>query len=402
MYDIFVGRQPIYNPRLEIFGYELFFREHEVGQADFDDPSEASYRVMLNSLLEMGLDQLVGKNKAFFNVTPDVLNQTLLQALNPKQVVLELSNHAELNEETLALLDKVHAQGFTLALDNYVYASSTRNAVNLAQIIKLNVSELNETELRNQMKILRQYNVKVIAEKLETHEQYELCHSLKFDFYQGYFLTYPNILCGKRLPTNRLTILQLMSKLQNPNIKVKEVEELISKDISLAYRLMRYINSAYFALPEPVESIHRAVVMVGLERIRQWVSLLALSKLDDKPHDLLITSLARAKMCELLAAEINAENIGSYFMVGMFSLLDVVMDTPMEELIQTLPTTDEIKDALLKREGRMGEVLKCAIAYERSDWDQVILGDLDNQIIISCYLKAIEWAGDLGAELLIA
>ncbi len=402
MYEIFVGRQPIYTPNLEVYGYELFFRDQEIGEADIKDLSVASYQVMLNSLLEMGLEQLVGKNRVFFNVTPEVLRSEFLQSLDRNQVVLELVDGTAITDELIALLKQVADRGFTVALDNYVYLNSTRQLMETARIVKINMNSLNEEELSTQVKILRHYNVKLVAERLETKEKFELARRLGFDYFQGYFLTYPNILKGKRLPTNRIMILQLMSKLHEPNIKVKEIEELISKDVSLSYRLLRYINSAHFALPEPIDSIHRAVIMVGLERIKSWVSLLALSRVDDKPHDLLVTALTRAKMCELLATAAGRPNAKSYFMVGLFSLVDVLTDLPMAEIINSLPVTDEIKQALAARGGDMGAALECAIAYERSNWEKVLYANLDNQAVIANYMQAIEWAGDLGSELMIA
>ncbi len=402
MYDIFVGRQPIYTPNLEVFGYELFFREREVGEAEINDPSFASYQVMLNSLLEMGLDQLVGKARVFFNVTPEVLRSELMDSLNRDQVVLELMDGTEVTTELVELLQDVANRGFTLALDNYVYLNSTRPLMSAARMVKVNLHALDREELATQVKILRGYKVKLVAERLESRAQYELARSLGFDYFQGYFLTYPNIIRGKRLPTNRVTVLQLMAKLHEPDLKMSEIEEIISKDVSLSYRLLRYINSAYFALQEPIESIHRAVVMVGLERIRHWISLLALSRVDDQPHDLLVTSLTRAKMCELLAQSAGRANPQSYFMVGLFSLVDVMMDLPLEEVMANMPVTGEIKDALLQRGGDMGGALNCAVAYERSNWEKVSYAGLDNQIVIANYMRAIEWAGDLGTELLIA
>ncbi|MDH5649970.1 MAG: HDOD domain-containing protein [Gammaproteobacteria bacterium] len=402
MYDIFVGRQPIYTPNLEIYGYELFFREKEIGEADIADHSVASYQVMLNSLLEIGLEQLVGNNRVFFNITPEVLSSEIMDSLDRNQVVLELADGTEVNDELITLLNHVALRGFTLALDNYVYLNSTRQLMNAARIVKINFNSMDKEELATQVKILRTYDVKLVAERLESKQQFELARSLGFDYYQGYFLTYPNILRGKRLPTNRVMVLQLQSKLAESKINICEIEELISKDVSISYRLLRYIHETQVSLSEPIESIHRAVTMVGLERIKQWVNLLAFSRVDDKPHELLMTTLTRAKMCELLAKAAGRQSTDSYFMVGLFSLVDELTGLPMDEVIKSMPVCAEIKQALVEHGGDMGSALECTIAYENSNWDKVVYANLDNQAVIANYMEAIEWAGDLGAELMIA
>lgn len=402
MYDIFVGRQPIYTRKLELFAYELFFRENEVGEADIDDPDRASWQVMMNALLEIGLDNLVGEHKVFFNITPAVLKHDLLDALDREQVVLELAEGIEVDDALLNLLGQVSSLGFQVALDNFVFLNRTRPLVKEAALVKINVGQLNEEELRTQVKMLRHYDVQLIAERVETREQFELVRDLGFDYYQGYFLTYPNIFSGRRLPANRASILQILSRLQQPEVDLREVELLVSRDISLSMRLLRYINSAWIGLPEKVDSLRRAIVMVGLERIRYWVSLLAMAEVDDRPHDLMVTALARAKMCELLARERGRDNPDAYFLVGLFSLLDIIMGQSMKDLLDSMALTDDIKAALLESGGDMGAALACAVAYERSDWEQVSFDGMENQNIIACYMKAIEWAGDLGAELLIA
>lgn len=396
-YEMFIGRQPIYDEKLELVGYELLFGNNNETFANITDPNQATSQV-LNAIMETGLEQIVGKQKAFINVTPEFLLGEEISTLEKEKIVLELTISTKINKNIIDMLEHLSKKGYTFALDNFIYQEDLIPLLKLADIVKLNVHALNCSELRSQFDLLRKYSVTLVAEKVESQEDFRICDELGFDYFQGYFLTQPQTIKKQRLPACRLTVLQLLAKLQNPQICAQEVEDLVNKDVFLSYRLLRYMNSAHVFLPKKIDSVKQAMLFVGLDRLKVWVSLIALSNIDDKPQDLLVAALSRAKMCELLAASSNRKNTDSYFIVGMFSVLDAIMDTSMEELIGSLNLIDEIADALLFNQGNMGEALLCILAYERGHWSEVGFANLDTDRITACYLQAIEWSHHINDE----
>lgn len=402
MYDLFIGRQPIYNRSLNVVGYELLFRNGDVNFAAVSDAEQATSQVLLNAVLDLGLDRVVGNHRAFVNVSREFVLHDYVLTLDKDRMVLELTENQSVDDELVSRLRFLSYQGYAIALDNYVLLNSTRALLDVAQFVKLNVHGLTPEELRTQFDLLRKCQSKLIAERIQTPEEFERCDQLGFEYFQGFFLTQPNIVHGRRLPANRMAVVQLLAAIQQPDASAQQIEEVISKDLFLSYRLLRYINSAHFSLPNKIDSIHRALVTIGMDRIKMWASLIALSKLDDKPHDLLITALARAKMCEQLARLAEQAIPQSYFIVGLFLVLDAVMDQSMELVLESLPLTDEIRVALTKHIGDMGDALRCVLAYERGQWLQVKYGKLDSSKIIESYLNAIDWASDLGDEMAVA
>ena len=261
-----------------------------------------------------------------------------------------------------------------------------------ADIIKIDVRVFSEAELRQQLELLRPYEALLLAEKVETSEEFDRLRTLGFDYFQGYFLSRPQTVRGKQAPTNRPAILSLMGRPQDPNITVEEVEQLVGQDVALSYRLLRYINSAFFALPKSVESINRAIIYVGLSQLRQWTSLLAMAGIHNKPKELMRLSLTRAKMCELLCDAAEKADRDVYFTAGLFSALGALFDQPLYEIIEELPLSATIKDALLDHAGDVGAALHCTLAYETCEWPEVAFATLDEEQLRTVYLDAVQWS----------
>jgi len=227
-----------------------------------------------------------------------------------------------------------------------------------------------------------------------------LCKELGFDYFQGYFFCKPKIVEGHRAPENRITIINLLAKLQDPEVRIEELEELISHDLALAYRLLKYINSAAFAMRREINSIHHAIVMLGLNTIRSLANLMLMSNINDKPPELLVLAIIRARMCEKLALHVNKKMKDTFFTAGLFSVIDALMDSTMEDVISQLPLSTELNDALLEQKGIIGEALKCSIAFERADWNNVQFQNLEAKVIQKSYFNAVIWSNE--ASTLIA
>ncbi len=393
MSDVFLARQPIFDRDLEVIGYEILFRAGATSvSAEFDDVEDASLQVITNCFLEIGLDRVVGDVPAFLNLSRGFFAQDRQVPFPHDRVVLEILEGMTVDDELVASVRDYVAAGYRIALDDFEYDSTMDPLLDLAHIVKLDVLALGPRELERQVQLLKPWSPVLLAEKVETLEQYEQCREMGFSLFQGYFLSRPRLMRGQRVPPNRLATLRLLTRLQDPNVELPELERIIREDLSLSYKLLRLINSAYYGLTTRIESIRQTLVLLGVERIRGWVSLLMLSNIDEKPPELVVAAMVRAKMAQCLAEAQKKPDSEVYFTVGLFSLLDALLDLPMGEVLDQLSLSGELQEALLACEGEKGLVLACVLAYERGHWQDVKCGDLSVEEIRAAYLDAIDWA----------
>lgn len=394
MQDIFIGRQPIFDRDLNVFAYELLFRSGTRNHAGEFDGDQATSQVIVNAFIEIGLEQIVGPHPAFINLTRSFVTSVTPLPFPKDRVVLELLEDIRPDAEVVSGVRNLAAQGYVIALDDFVFNENLKPLIEHAQIVKIDLMTLSREELAEHVRLLNGYDVKLLAEKIETQEEFEHCKALGFSYFQGYFLSRPNIVQSTQLAPNRLAVLQLLAKLQDPQSDATDIEALIGQDVALSYKLLRYINSAFFAFPKKIESIRQAVVYLGMQSIKTWVSLLVVAGLGNKPAELVTQAMQRAKMCELLAKTAKRPNADSYFTVGLFSLLEALMDMPLEKILASLPFTDDIRKALLKQEGPYGEALSCAIAYEKGDFMRARFDRLAPSQMTDTYLASARWADD--------
>ncbi|RMD68436.1 MAG: HDOD domain-containing protein [Gammaproteobacteria bacterium] len=398
----YLGRQPIFNRDLETVAYELLFRAGFGNRADVQDGDQATARIIEQICLESDLAAIVEDKQAFINVTrPFILGEYPLP-LKPGQVVLEVLEDITLDESLLEALKALRKKGYRIALDDFLWQEGVEPFIELAEFVKLDILSLSKDALEDYVQRLKPFDVKLLAEKVETWEQWEDCRERGFDYFQGYFMGKPRVLSGARLPQNRLTLLRLLSYIQRPDASVKEIEKLISSDVALSFRLLKVVNSAFYSFPTRVESVRRAVVLLGFDAIRRWATLIVLSAYNDNPPELLRLSLIRARMCESIAEEMGEGRIkDSYFTMGLFSLLDALLDQPMERIIASLPLVEAINEALLHRAGRMGMVLRWVEAYERGDIAEIAAA-FDLQKMRRIWEKAVSWESAISRELAIS
>ncbi len=394
MANLYLARQPIYDADLKVFAYELLYRATEENQAPSDLGDEATYTVLVNALTEIGLDALVGQHYAFINFT-----RAFIVGHNPLpftggNVVIEVLEDVPADQEVIEGTMRLSKLGHKIALDDFVYNEEMHRLLQQTDIVKLDVTQLSYEEIKEHIEIIRNYGVKLLAEKVETQEDFERYRELGFNYFQGFFFCKPKMVSQKRVPMNQLALTQLLAKLNEPDVGVEELEKIIGTDVALSYKLFRYVNSAFFSLPSKMESLRQVIVYLGLKTIKQWAIVLTLSKIEDKPNELLVTALVRAKMCEQLSHIHQTGQQNAMFIVGLFSLLDALLDMPMEEILEKLHLTDQIKQAILTHEGKYGEILSRVIAYEQARWDEVACFDdsEDDCPIQQSYLNAISWA----------
>ncbi|MDH5228775.1 MAG: HDOD domain-containing protein [Gammaproteobacteria bacterium] len=392
-YNSYVARQPIFDRELKVTGYELLYRTGDNSNtAGVVDGDYATSQVMLNSFMELDMTKYLADTKGFVNITQSFLDGQFPIPLPKSKVVLEILEDVEPTLKVIHAVEDYVNQGFEFALDDFVFNEKYHSLLRLVKYVKLDVQALGEQGLRHQLAKLELYNVKLIAEKVETQGELDMCMALGFEYFQGYFLAKPNLVKGRKLPPNKVPVLRLLSRLQDPEVEFEELDDLVRQDAALSYKLLRYANSAGSGAQEEVESVQHALMMLGLQTLRRWVLLIVLAGLNEKSDELLRTALFRAKMCEYLAKLKNIEHEDEFFTVGLFSTLDAMMDLSMKEILEALPLAKTAKKALLKYEGELGEVLSCVIAYEHGQWDKVSFKNLKVRHITRAYLKASAWA----------
>lgn len=397
----YVGRQPIYSQDSQTVAYELLFRSSEENHANVVNEEEATAELLLNVFAEIGLERVVGKLPAFINVSEEFILKGYCRAIPQDKVVIEVLEDVRPTSEVLSALAELKKVGYTLALDDFVYSPELLPLVELANIIKVDLPLVERDELPQHVELLRKFDVQLLAEKVETSEDFAACQELGFDFFQGYFFCRPTVVKGKRVPSNRLTVMRLISKLQAPSITLDEISEIIQTEPTLAYKLLRFVNSSQCGLDHKIDSIKHAVVLVGIHHVKTLCSLTMLAEAaGGKPGELVKTLLVRAKMAELLAAHLKQAKTDSYFLVGLFSAIDALLDLPMEQALERVPVSQEVHEALLNNKGTLGMVLNCVLEYEDGNWDNVVCQLLDATRIKNSYLQAIEWADESLSNLL--
>lgn len=390
--DVFVGRQPILGPNMRTVGYEVLYRNCELGQAVFTDEDVATATVLLNTYLDIGLEHVVGSHLAFLNIPKHFLLEHHCEALPKDRVVLEILENVEPTPQVLEALTSLAQQGYTIALDDFEYHDRFRPFLEITDIVKIDVLGKSEEQLEHEVAVLRDYRVRLLAEKVEYREVYGTCRKLGFYYFQGYFFFRPDIVRGREIPANRIALLELMGKIQDPHISFKILVEHIRNDLSLSYKVLRYVNSAYVGIPNRVNSIDHAAHMVGIERIRTWATLIIMASGTDQPPEILVISLVRAKMCERLGQWLETTTPEKFFTVGLLSVLEALYESPMENIIDKLPLPEDIMEALMNETGEMGLVLSCVKAYENGEWMELKHLQLEPFTIRNSYLDAIDWA----------
>jgi len=399
MQDVFVGRQPIYGRRLELYAYELLYRGGDVDFADFSEGDRATSRVLMNTFTEFGLERVVGEHLAFVNLTRGFIIGEYPLPVPRTQVVLEVLEDVPPDPEVLAGLKELRRRGFRIALDDFIYRAELEPLLPLTDIVKVDILGMEEKEIRAYAERLRPQVPKILAEKIETREQYDICLDAGFDFFQGYFLARPAVVCGTSLSASRLNLLRLLAELHDPACDIDRIQDIVSGDVALSYKLLRHINAAIYGMPRKIDSLRETVLYLGLAKVKNLASLFLLATLDDKPHELLVTSMLRAKMCERLASLDGRADTSSFFTVGLFSTLDALLDAPMKTVVDRLPLAPELRQALLEARGEIGEALRCTISYERGEWGLVTCFGLTRAQIKQAFLDSVEWVETVDREL---
>ena len=397
--DPYIARQPIFNPQRGVFGYELLFRSGPENYFAQDvDGDTASSALMCDTMGLHGLSELTSGKMAFVNVTENILLNEIYTILPPEQTVIELLETVEMTETVHRACQEVRNKGYLLALDDYIGDPCFDRILDEIDILKIDFRGTNPKQRRAIAQTLAGKRLKVLAEKVETHEEFQEAVDLGYSYMQGYFFSKPEMIKGATLPSFKLNYLQFLQQINQPELNLDELEQIIIRDVSLSFRLLKMLNSAAVGVRHKVSSVKHAMVLLGDVQLRKWASLIALTSLGaDKPHELLITSLIRGRFCATLGREAGmSEHELNLFLLGLFSVLDAIVDQPMKEALAQLPLNADVLATLAGKSTAMTPVYELVLAFERGEWRQIgSLGEqlaVDDQLVARMYQDAILWA----------
>ncbi len=408
--EVFIARQPIFDRHRRLYGYELLYRSAQ--SADRFDGTEAftaTQQVISGALLSIGLEQVAGGKKVFLNFDQRLLSEGAHLSLPANTTVIEILETVEPNESLIALCRHVREQGYSIALDDFGDGPQFEPLTRLAQLIKI---DLRLTSREEQKRLLHTYHprgIAMLAEKVETYEEFEWARHAGYDYFQGYFFARPAVIRGKQLSAAKLNCLRLLSEVQAPELDFKRLETVIHADVALAYKLLRYVNSAKFARRSEIRSIERALTIMGSDEIRRWVSMAALLALaTDKPGELTTLAILRARFAQRMMAMAGIGRQNEAFLMGMFSLLDALLDCPLDQALGSVALAPGITHALLgtaPQTDALRKIYQLTCVYEHGDWDEV------EKLARGCgftgldagksYVEAAVWAQEMMASLIV-
>jgi c-di-GMP phosphodiesterase len=392
-----IGRQPILDRNQNVIGYELLFRSSQ-GSPGTVDGDFATTEVILNTFSEIGIDNLVGGKMAFINFTRNFISGELPIPFPPGQTVIEVLEDIKLDKSILSDLATLAQKGFTIAMDDVVTFERVKPSIGLAKIVKIDFPFVRKDDLPWLVRKIRESGMWPLAEKVETQEEYQFCRSVGFELFQGYYFSKPSIIHGSRIDSSRMIILHALALLQDPNINFQMLEDVLQRDVTLSYKLLKLSNSAYYSQQGKVNSISQTIGMIGITQLSGWLTLMLISSTENKPHELTTVALLRAKLCESLGKLIGYPDTNSLFMIGLFSVLDALFDTPIDKVLSALPIAADVANALLTRSGQAGQIYTLVLLLESGQLEYASALGLPVDVIRKAYVQSVRWTNDVIAK----
>jgi c-di-GMP-related signal transduction protein len=394
----YVARQPILTADEKVFGYELLFRD---GVEDYfrNPDSEAASRGTLDTSLLMGLDVLCDGRRAFINCTRDVLLKDYITLLPAQHAAVEVLETVPVDDLVVAACKRLKEAGYTIALDDFAVNDPREALTSLADIIKVDVRSTSVADCAAMVKRYAPKRCRMLAEKVETQEEFLTAKKAGFYYFQGYFFRRPELMQAREIPANQVNYLRLLQALSKPELEPRELEDAIKGEASLCYRLLLYLNSAAFGFRTEIKSIRHALAILGEREVRRWLRLVVtLSAGQNKPSDLVLSALVRARFCELLSPKVK-HGESDLFLVGLLSMMDAILELPMGVVMEGIAVDNETKTVLLGQPSLLSPVYQLMLAQEAGDWPGVANANaqlqLPESLIADCYWKAMQWAREV-------
>lgn len=399
--DVYVARQPIFDRNMNVFGYELLYRRGMNNFYEGTDDNKATAELIINAFLTMHINELTDDTKAFINFPQKLIIEEIPLVLPADSVVVEVLENVEINEDVIEACRKLREKGYIIALGDFVInKESYLPLMEIAHIVKIELSAVNYLKQRQ---LIKQYKNKInfIADKVETREEYQLAMDMGYDYFQGYFFSKPVIIKGKEIESLNINLIKIMSLLNNKEPDYQQIAETIELDLGLSYKLLKLANSAFFGSRNKIQSIKQALVQLGILEIRKWIYVMMLKEIQIiENKELIKNCFIRAKFMELLATETGKNDKSfEYFMTGMFSAIDVLLNKDMDTIIDEINLTDDVKEALLGGDNEIKKVLDMVISYESLKWNafrinKAVIG-ITPEKFMSLYTKSLMWVRKL-------
>lgn len=396
--EIFVARQPIFNKKMEIYGYELLYRSNaEKNLYDNFDGNKASSDVIAASFLVTGLNTLTGGRKAFINFTELLLKEQIATILPKENLIIEILETIDPSVEIVEACRGLKKMGYSLALDDFVFDKKYKELIEISDIIKIDFLNTDAYQRECIIKHHGKQRIRYLAEKIESQEDFNQAVKLGYSLFQGYYFSKPTILSSKEVPPYKFNSIELVKLVNQDEPDFKKIAKVIEKDVSLSFSLLKLINSLAFYRGNRIKSVLQATTMLGINELRKWVSLVAIRKIcEDQPDELTKMSIVRAKFCEMAAMKMGFQNRETeLFLMGLFSLIDTLMNRPLNEIISDLPLSEDVKAALLYESGTFKDIYKLMQHYEHGEWDSVVEiihnYGISEPDIAGIYINSIKW-----------
>ncbi|CCK82047.1 EAL and HDOD domain-containing protein [Desulfobacula toluolica] len=395
--DIFVARQPVFTAQKKLWGYELLFRLGFKNAFPDIDGDVATSNVLANTFFSFEIKEILGNKPGLINFTKELILQKTPLLFPQQHFIIEVLENIEPDHEILLALKEFHEKGFKIALDDFVYHEKFTPMMEMCDIIKFDLMATPLETLTGIVKDIRSnYSITLLAEKVETYEEFELAKEMGFDLFQGYFFSRPEILSKKEISSSQITKLKLINEVGKKELDIKKIESLIKKDVSVSFKLLKFINSAYFARPTPINTIKDAITYLGMEELRKFINIIAVSDLSEsKPNELIRSSVIRARLCEQFGTVFKTHfTTEELFTLGLFSVMDAMLDIKMKDVLKNITFSEKIKDGLLGKDKEFKKILKIVVSLERGEWDNnfytLIAGKSIEKKLPQFYLDAIQ------------
>lgn len=397
----YVARQPILNAASEVIAYELLFRDGEDNRFPNIDPNQATSSLLTHNQLTMGIEEITGKLTAFINFHQDTLINNFPTFLDPSKVVIEILEDVKISPALIKACRLLKEQGYRLALDDYDFDPKWRVLMPYVDIVKVDVMEISLLKISRNIREIEDQDVILLAEKVETAQQFEQLKLLNFTQFQGYFFAKPELMKRRKIGTSERSLLELIEQSSQKSLDFARINEILETDPGLTYKLLRFINSPTYGCSQEITSLKHALAFIGESELQKFISLLALSNLNkDKPSEILRLSLARAKFCEQISLyRQDDESPPKAFLTGMLSLIDGILNHELNQVLDMLPIHGDIKAAIRQEDSRLFHYLRLAIALEHGDWEVAVryqtLLNIGERACENAHSMAFEWADNL-------
>jgi EAL and modified HD-GYP domain-containing signal transduction protein len=398
----FIARQPILDGHKRLYGYELLYRGAPGRMLGQVSGEQATASLLSSAFLSGDIEVISNKRICFINFTPDLLENNLPLSFPKAKIVVEILENVEPTSNVISVCRALTKNGYTLALDDFVYHRKFEPLLELVKIVKIDIRLTPLNTLVRTLNLLKHHSVKLLAERVETEEEFVLANRLGFTYFQGYFFSKPERIGISEISSIKVNLLRLLAEVTKKEIEIERLRDIISMDVAITYKLMRFLNSAYYYLLQEIKSVQHAIALLGEKELRRFVMMVVISELaSDKPDELVRLAMVRSKFCELLgnAAALSESQCVDLYMTGLFSLLDAMLDCSMADILEKLPVGAVVKETLLEKGAAYSDFLSLSQAFERNQ--HTACTDLQEKLSLTdeqlqtCYLEAVKYANHL-------